>query len=296
MRDDLEDWAEAGRIAGRARDHGIAMIDAGVSYLSVAEAVEEFIVSNGAKPAFPVNIAINEVAAHYTPSHDDRGEFKVGDVVKLDVGAQVNGRIGDTADTKEVGTKNWSSLIEAARSALDAAISLSKAGARISDIGAAIEQSITARGFKPISNLTGHSMEPFNLHAGLTVPNVGGEEMGATLPEGTIVAIEPFATTGVGYVDGRRPGNIYRVIKLAEMRSEAHTALLSKIYEEHSSLPFSERWCHRVQKRPESVLRRMVRVGCITSYPVLREVGDGLVSQVEHTLLIEDGGCRVLTR
>ena len=87
MNDEIyEKYHAAGQIAAYARDEGVKKIKPGVSFLEVASFVESCIIDKGAFPAFPVNIAINDLAAHFTPKDDDTQSFKSGDIVKLDVG------------------------------------------------------------------------------------------------------------------------------------------------------------------------------------------------------------------
>ena len=100
MDDDVYDkYRQAGKIAADARDYGIKSIKPGVKLLEIANNVEQRIKDNGADISFPVNISINELAAHYSPRHDDTLVFNKGDVVKLDVGSHVDGYIADTAVT-----------------------------------------------------------------------------------------------------------------------------------------------------------------------------------------------------
>jgi methionyl aminopeptidase len=81
MNDDiLEKVRRAGVISGEARELGANMVDEGVKLLDVANEVEAYIVRKGAKPAFPTNLSINEVAAHYSPHSEDKLTFKRGDL------------------------------------------------------------------------------------------------------------------------------------------------------------------------------------------------------------------------
>src|SRR4030067_985094 len=97
-----------------------------------------------------------------------------GNVVKLDLGAQVDGYIADTAVTVEVGTRNWTDLIKASEVALETAIEVCRPKTPTRLLGAAIERGIESYGDKPISDLTGHPTERYKLHAGKSIPNVGG--------------------------------------------------------------------------------------------------------------------------
>src|SRR5512137_1318717 len=122
--DVLKKYIQAGIIAKEARQFGISNVKIGGSSLELADAIERLIRQRGGECAFPVNIGVNEVAAHYTPSKNDDIRFKMGDVVKLDVGAHVDGYPADTASTVEVGTKNHTALIASARDALTMCIEM----------------------------------------------------------------------------------------------------------------------------------------------------------------------------
>jgi methionyl aminopeptidase len=287
-------YKKAGRIARAARDFGAARIKEGVLLLDVGEDVEGFIRRQGGLPAFPINLAINNAAAHYTPSHDDKLRFVRGDVVKIDVGVHVDGYVGDTACTVEVGTRNWGDLIRSTSEALDAAIDLMKPKAKLDDVGAAIQRVIEAFGFVPVENLTGHSMEQYKLHAGLSVPNVMGDGSGS-VKLGDVMAIEPFSTNGAGRVDGKKSGNIYRLIRPRKIGGKELVALIEHISENYSTLPFSERWCHRFDRRAKHRIKKLLKAGIIHSYPILKDTGDGIVAQSEHTVIITEEGCEVIT-
>lgn len=281
-----EKFKLAGKIAGDALKYGLGLIKEGVSYLEVAEKVESYILKN-AKIAFPVNISVNNIAAHYTPNPEDKHVFRRGDVVKLDVGAHVNGYIGDTAATIEVGSNEHGDLIEASKMALENAISIVRAGIKIAEIGEEIEKTINSYGYRPIRNLQGHSIEQYKLHAGLSIPNYAGYSGGEILKEGDVVAIEPFATDGEGYVidDGR--SNIYQVIR----KSQAAGDFLKNF----GTLPFAERWVYR-HGLSKMKLNFMVRKRIIHSYNILIEAKNGIVSQKEHTIMVTSDSCEILTQ
>ena len=195
----------AGRAASEARELGLSLCKEGALVLDIAERIEAHMRSRGAPPAFPTCLSIDHLAAHYSPVHNDRLALKRGNVVKLDLGAQVDGYIADTAATVEVGTRSWTELIKASEVACETAIEVCRPKTPTRLIGAAIERAIEGYGFKPISNLTGHTIERYHLHAGKSVPNVGG--LGGDVVEaGDTLAIEPFATNGAGKVEGRKSG------------------------------------------------------------------------------------------
>jgi len=293
-KEEFDSYKQAGEISAKARDLGLSRIKTGVSYLEVAQEVTELIKQEADGLAFPVNISVNEIAAHYTPTHDDDSMFQPGDLVKFDVGAQVNGFIGDTAATVEVGTSNWGRLIEASNEALQTAIALIRPGVKISRIGEAIQSTIESFGYNPIRNLTGHQLGQYSLHGNVSIPNIR-EASGNAISEGQVFAVEPFATTGQGYVKDYRISNIYRFLKKKEFKDEQISSLVDEL-ERTRGLPFSERLAAIHLDEPARPLRKLVAKGCIHSYPILREISSGLVSQAEHTVIVTKDETVITTR
>ena len=206
----LEKWKEAGKLAHDALHYGKNLIKEKKSILRVTEKIEKYVFDNGGKLAFPTNLAINNVGAHWTPSSKTTDQFKKGDLVKLDVGVHIDGYIGDNALTVEIGTNNYNKMIDTSREALNAAIEVAGPGINVGMIGYAVQTTIENRGYKPIANLTGHGIKRYNLHSGISIPNVK-ENGGSILKAGDIIAIEPFVTDGAGRVGGKRNSNIYHV-------------------------------------------------------------------------------------
>lgn len=293
--DILDKVRRAGVIAGQARELGGSMVDEGVPLLKVADEVEAFIISKGAKPAFPTNISINEVAAHYSPRSDDKATFRKGDLVKVDVGAHVDGYIGDTAKTVEVRTKNWNNLITASDKALRMAIEMVGEGVNVSALGGTIERAIRSEGFVPVTNLTGHGMDCYKLHAGLTIANYDDHNT-TRMRSGMILAIEPFATHGAGEVRNAKSGNIYRIVRDREVRDAEANKMFSRIKEDFGALPFCERWCTAMDQKAPGHLKTLVRHGVLFAYPILTEAKSGMVSQAEHTVVINGSKVEVTTR
>jgi methionyl aminopeptidase len=285
--DELERWREAGRIASRARELGLRLVVPGARRRDVAEAVEAEIRRAGAQPAFPTNLSRNVEAAHFTPGPDDAEVFVAGDLVKVDVGAHLDGAIADTADTVEVGgTQRYENLIRAAREGLRAGIAHVRAGGPVDEVSQAVAAAIRARGLKPVEDLTGHSVERYLLHAGKAIPNVPGRS-DETFSEGEVVAIEPFATNGVGHIEDGPFGNIQR------FRADPGSSdpVLAGLFARFRTLPFTVRWVATAPER--EALRRARRL--LQTYPVFLESGRGLVAQAEHTVLVGPAGAEVLS-
>ena len=284
----IEKYVEAGKIVKRVKEEAVKLIKPGVKILEVAEFVENRIRELGGEPAFPCNISINSDAAHFTPKAGDERVFKDGDVVKLDIGAHVDGYIADTAVTVDLG--DHEDLVKAAEEALKNAIDVIHAGVNTAEVSAAIYETITEFGFKPVINLTGHGLDHYIAHAPPTIYNVKIER-GVELKEGMVIAIEPFVTDGVGKVAERGECEIYSLISLKPVRMRQARDFVNEVLRRFKTLPFAKRWV----KVSDVILAKLVREGILRPYPVLTEVGRGLVSQAEHTVIVEENGARVIT-
>ena len=289
---ELEKLKKAGAIAAQALRIGMDAVAENVKLYDVAEAVESYIRKNGAKPAFPCNLGINEVAAHYTPSVNDKTRFEIGDVVKVDVGAHIDGYVGDTAGTVEVGTKSFKKMIESSVKARDAVMEFISEGCPMNEVGRVVDASIRQDGFRPISNLTGHEIKQFNLHSGLSVPNVKDSNTNA-VRSGMILAIEPFATNGQGMIKAARPGNIYRMAAERPIADQEMKEFYDMIKKEFATFPFCERWCNH--PKASQLLGKLLRHGLITVYSQLVEVKKGCVTQSEHTVYIDGKNTLITT-
>jgi methionyl aminopeptidase len=294
-----EKYKLAGVIAAEARDYGLNLIKQDVGLLDVANKVESKILDSGAKLAFPVNISINDIAAHYSPKHDENSIFKKGDVVKLDVGAHVDGYIADTAVTVEIGTNKYDDMIKAVDDALDTAISLIKPGVNLSELGRSVQKTVDSYGFKSIDNLTGHSLQRYTLHSGMTIPSVPDMLNKSKPKKDDAIAIEPFVTNGVGHVKSGAGSNIYlcqpspKLFKL--IRDKNSKIMFSKIKNKFGTLPFAQRWFENMFPNNPIILRKLQFQGAIKHYPQLIEAKKGIVTQKEHTVIVTENGCKVTT-
>ena len=291
MKDEvLEHYRNAGSIASGILQEGAQQIRAGVSYLEVVESIEARVVEEGAALAFPLNLSLNEDAAHDTASYGDARAFTRGDVAKLDLGVQVDGYIADTATTVDLG--NNSLLVDASREALEAAIGAVLPGATAGELGKAIQHEIESRGYRPIANLTGHGLDCYVLHRSPTIPNISING-GVVLEEGMVFAIEPFATTGSGHVNEKTRVEIFSQLMVKPVRIPSARTIMEKIRDRHG-LPFSRRWLG--DKKLDLALPALVRSQILHAYPVLSDVPGSLVSQHEHTVIVTAEGCIVTTR
>lgn len=295
--DEISNYRKAGRITAKVLKEAEKLIIPGESLLDIAETIEKMVIDEGAKLAFPLNIGINSIAAHYTPNMDEKETIPEEAVVKIDLGVRVDECIGDSAITIDLSGKN-EKLLEASKTALEKAIEAVKPGVKVGEIGGVIESTIKEYGFKPIVNLTGHKIEKGLLHAGVEVPNVKTPDP-YEFKEGDVFAIEPFATNGKGYVNDTDEVRIFSFHSPGSVRMRQGRKVLIYILDNYGLLPFAERWLHKEFKSKlivNATLREMVEKGMLKTYAVLKEAGGGLVSQFEHTVVVNKDGCEVLTR
>lgn len=298
----FQHWLKAGRAAADALQHGKALCVPGARLVDVAATVEQRIRDAGCGLAFPCTLAIGSQAAHCTPTHDDVRVFQEGDLVKIDCGAEVEGALSDNALTVEVGAPSgggrYARLIEASEACLREAISIIGPNCDLGTVGAAIEMTAKDFGFRTIQNLTGHSLETYNLHAGLTVPNVS-MKVNRRPRIGDVLACEPFVTDGASArVENSGPGNIYHYQRSRPLRLPTMKRLQAHIERAHPKLPFAERWLVDAIE-PQKLafnLQQLQKEALLRHYPALSEASGGMVAQTEATLIVTEDGCMVTTR
>ncbi len=286
--EDYSDYVKAGKISAKAKNYGISLVKQGAKALDIAEKIEKFILDSGCKLSFPVNVSINDNAAHYVPKFDDPLTLKKGDLVKLDLGAQCNGAVTDCAVSVSVGeSKENQELIDAAKQAHIAAAKMAKPGTNTAEIGKKIQEIIESYGFQPIKNLTGHGVGRYNVHTYPTIPNYAIKK-GIELEKGMIIAIEPFSTTGEGIVYEGKMSEIYALI--SSKPSRTHREILQYIKAEFNTLPFSKR---KIEKKfgklkASLALKSFLMQKIIQQYPLLKEKQKGKVAQWENTIIVDE--------
>jgi len=303
----IDSYIKAGKIVSKIRSDASEMIKEGCLVLDLVEYVEGEILKQDAEIAFLCNVSINEVAAHYTSPANDKTVIHAGDLVKLDLGAMVNGCIADSAVTIMAGgniderfsqdqINENQELIEASAAGLEAAIATVRAGVELNKIGAAVHEAINDFDFNPIFNLMGHSLEQYNLHAGISVLNYDNNDT-FKLDEGQAVAIEPFATTGIGHVNDAPGHFIYSYIANKPFRMKSTQKVLNYIQNNNQYVPFSGRWITDKfgERRGGIALKQLSDAMAIYPYAPLKEKKGCFVSQKEHTLIVEKEGCTVTT-
>lgn len=180
-----------------------AAVAPGVSTADLDTLAERLVRAAGAEPAFkgyrgfPATLcaSINDEVIHGIPSPDRR--LRVGDIISLDVGVKLNGYYGDSAVTVPVGPvpARTAELLRVTREALDRGIVQVRVGARLSDVGHAVQQWVEAHGFSIVREFVGHGIGE-KLHEEPQIPNYGPPGRGPKLEAGMVLAIEPMVAMG----------------------------------------------------------------------------------------------------
>jgi methionyl aminopeptidase len=276
----------AGKIASDVKKYARTIIKKDVPLLEIAEKIESKIIKLKGKPAFPTNLSINEIAAHYTPSHDEK--TKAHGLLKIDLGVHIEGWIADTAFSIDLeNSPENQKLISASEEALENAIKIFKQEVNLEEVGKIIQETIEEKGFESIINLSGHSMEKYDLHAGITIPNIKNK-VNYILEKG-LYAIEPFATNGSGRVHDSKPSGIYMLNSEKNVRSPIAREILKYITKNYQTLPFCSRWLVKeFGTKALFGLRQLEENKNIHQFPQLIEAEKGKVAQTEQTILIGD--------
>ncbi len=296
-KDVLEKYRQAGEIAAEVREEMRRYVKEGMQIIEICEKAESLIEKKGGKPAFPCNISVNEIAAHYTSPPGDERIIPKGAVVKIDIGVHIDGYIADTATTVSFNPQ-YRELVKTAEEALNKGIEYVRAGASSSGFGALIQKTIVERGFKPISNLTGHSIGRYLIHSGKSLPNVP-HFFGFKFKEGDIFALEPFVTLAdaAGKVENGDLVTIFRFHKKKKVKGIHAKKLLVFIERNFRTLPFAERWLIGVVPKQSynSAFKELLSSKSLVSYPIFVEASKKVVAQAEHTVYVKKNGCEILT-
>ncbi|MFB6144161.1 MAG: type II methionyl aminopeptidase [Candidatus Nanohaloarchaea archaeon] len=293
MEEDVKQhYVEAGKVIQDAREVAREVAEPGESFYDIAEAVEQEIRDQGLEPAFPVNLSVNEEAAHFSPPVSGDRKLSENDVLKIDIGAHSNGYIADTALTVNPSGKH-AEMIETVENVLEAALEFIEPGKTVSDFGLHVQKQVPDE-YEVVRNLTGHYLERYTQHAGVSVPNVENASE-HVFEVGDAFAVEPFLTTGSGRIKNGKKGNIYKFEQDVTVRGRHERKLLGKI-KDFQGLPFTPRWIEGFGARKKMALRKLVEAGAVKSYDVLRDREDSIVVQAEHTVIVGEDENVVTTR
>ncbi len=281
----IDKYKKAGKIAAEVLAYGKDLIKKDAKVLDVCNKVEEKILELGAKPAFPAQISMNNIAAHFCPEDKDETKFE-DQLVSLDIGVHIDGYIGDTACSVDLSGNN-KELVKASEEALKAAIEKVKVGVKLSEIGKAIEETIAGFGFQPVRNLSGHGLDEYNIHSYPTIPNFNTKDN--IVLEKQVIAIEPFATNGVGLIHEKGEPSVFSLVGKKSVRIGFVRNILKQL-ESYNGLPFTTRWVTKnfSEAQLKFAFNQLKQLEILKEYPPLVEKSNGLVSQAEHSLLVDD--------
>lgn len=293
----LEKFRQAGDIAARARELAVSLIQPGASLEAVMLEVEDYIRSRGAGIAFPAQTSRNHVAAHYCPRPGDPMVYEAEDVVKVDIGVEVDGYVADNAQSVYLGEKEvYHNMIKASAAGLQAAIEVVGPGVAVKDVSTAIFAAIDRHGFRPVYNLTGHGVARWTVHCAPQIPAAPDKWSRGVFEEGMVIAIEPFATDGGGTVHESGRSEIFMMQKTPRKMKGVDPAVWSVIEGMHG-LPFARRTFGDLPADAvEASLGRLKRTGCLMDFPPLVDPDPSTrVTQTEHTMVVTSEGAEVIT-
>ncbi len=277
---------QAGKISSEVKKYARSFIKKDMPLLEIAEKIENKIIELGGKMAFPTNLSINNIAAHYTPSYDDKS--LAHGLLKIDLGVHIDGWIADTAFSMDLeDSEENKKLIQASKKALENAIKIAKENVSVGKIGQVVQETIESYGFSSVINLSGHQIEQYELHAGLTIPNIDNKQKDKL--EKGLYAIEPFATTRNGKVHDGKPSGIYVLINEKNIRSSIAREVLKFISKEYKTIPFCSRWLvKKFGTKALFGLKQLEDNGNLHHFAQLVEKQGSKVAQTEQTILIDD--------
>jgi len=292
-KNELQDYNKAGEVAQKVTAYAKQLIKPDMFLVEIAQKIQAEIEKQGAISAFPVNLSIDDIAAHYHPTIDDK--TKATGLLKVDLGIHVNGFIADTAFSIDLTPdKKYTKLIESSEQALKAALEKTKENPTLSQIGEVIQQTIEAKGFSPIINLSGHSLDEYTIHAGVTIPNYENNNLNKLEPGA--YAIEPFATTGEGKIYEGPSGNIFAITSPKNTRSPTARKILDYVLEKYQTLPFSLREMQeKFGPMARLAIKEMENQDILHNFSQLIEKSHHPVSQAEHTFIKDKDGKIIVT-
>ncbi len=288
----LDKYKKAGEVAKSILAKLNEMVKPGIKALDLCETADQMIADAGMKPAFPLNVAVNNHAAHYTCTWEDELVLKKGDVVKLDVGVQYDGFIADTAFTVAFDDVH-SDLIKASKEATETAVKVIRVGGYTGKLGDLIENIIEGYGFTTVKDLSGHLLMPYRVHGPKAIPNVSGRK-GSLVLQDEAFAIETFATTGAG--ESGQDRTKLNIVRLADgrfpLRTDSAKQVRRLLDKEYHRLPVAIRWIYKAlgPAKAKMGIRELIQAGALYQYHVLSDTAGSFVSQHEHTVYMTPEG------
>ncbi|KAI5121304.1 hypothetical protein M0805_003773 [Coniferiporia weirii] len=307
------DIRRAAEVHRQVRKHARQHIKPGMSMTEIVENIEDgtrALVEENALECgigFPTGVNLNNCAAHYSPNAGDTLVLQNGDVLKVDFGVHVNGRILDSAFTL-TWEPTYDKLLEAVKDATNTGIREAGIDVRLGDIGAAIQETMesyeveingTSQQVKAIENLSGHSINRYQIHGSKSVPIVKNDDQ-TKMEEGEYFAIETFGSTGRGRVIESGDCSHYAKVVNAPhvpLRLQSAKSLLKSITKNFGTLPFCRRYLDRTgESKYLLALNHLVAQGVVQDYPPLCDQRGSMTAQFEHTILLRPTVKEVVSR
>ena len=281
-----KDWNKAKEISDVVMEFSRGLVRKGARVLDIADSIEQKILSMGAKPAWPVNISINEIAAHYTPVANDTLVLDENDLVKMDIGVQINGLAVDRAYTVCIGKKKHP-MIEASQKAVDETLKILKPGVKVCELSEVMENTVKEFGFNTIRNLCGHAIERNEQHALPSIPNAKNTNQ-TKIKEGQLIAIEVFVTDGIGWVMDSGQELIFKHVADRPVRMWEARQLLEIAKKDFDRLPFAKRWIKDVPiMKLDLAINELLDNGSLHGYSPLKEQSNAPVAVTEETKFVK---------
>ncbi|KAG0438964.1 Methionine aminopeptidase 2 [Dictyocoela muelleri] len=311
-KDILSEAKRAAEAHRRSRAAIINMIKPGISLKSICEEIERNTriqlnseLNNGL--GFPTGVSLNECAAHFTFNPDDQDIIlKESDILKIDFGTHVNGRIMDSAFTICF-DPIYENLLKASQEATKKSLDLMGIDVRVCDIGRDVQEVISSYELiigskkipiRPVSNLNGHSITQFKIHGGISIPIVdNGDE--TKIVADSFYACETFATTGNGIVRDAPNCSHYMATGTNKHVYNQNTIKILRTIKTHmKTLPFCPRYVDfysPIKGSSTPFIRNLSNLGILDPYPPLNDIKNSLVAQFEHTLYLTETSKIILT-
>jgi methionyl aminopeptidase len=281
---------KSGTINNKTHKFAKKFIKPDLSIYEIGTKIDDYIIEQGGFPAWPVNLSVNNQAAHNSYGKDNDYKLDENDVLKVDIGVSIDGYITDASQTI-IFNKNHEKLRECTFKALESSkkyLEENYKTAKISKIGEIIEDKIKSYGYKPISNLTGHYIDRYKTHDFPSIPNVLSDLDYKFSEFDKAFAIEPFASDGNGFVSEGEKIYIFEFVEDRAIRNQGARQILEEI-KKFNGMPFSESWVGKdlSEFNRKIALRELLRSEIISGYPVLLDKKGCFVSQWEDTFIID---------
>ncbi|KAG8158583.1 hypothetical protein KVR01_011705 [Diaporthe batatas] len=317
--DFLTDYRQAAETHRQVRQWAQRSIKPGQPLLEVANGIEDatrrLVGHDGltqgdallAGMGFPTGLNVDNVVAHYSPNAGCKTVLQQDNVLKVDIGVHVNGRIVDSAFTMSFDPM-YDNLLEAVKDATNTGVREAGIDVRLGELGGYIQETMESYEceingvtypIKPVRNLCGHTILPYSIHGTKSVPLVKTNDV-TKMEEGDVFAIETFGSTGTGrWVDQGEVSHyaLRRDTPHVDLRLSSAKSLLKVIKQNFGTIPFCRRYLDRIGHDKYLLgLNHLVRAGIVEDYPPMVEKKGTYTAQFEHTILLRPNVKEVISR